>query len=189
MKSAGARWSARNFKRGAAQRWLGATGSLSARLAQTGTRFEVQVLRQGRMPLRRDEALALGLSRGHSGYVREVLLRVDHAPLVYARSVTDHAHSLGPWRSLRGLGNRPLADVLFGAVTGMVRTPLQFAKLRPSSPLQHHIRKVLQSATGRPTGLRSMPARRSVFRRQGAGLLVMEVFADQTQPWAWPASR
>jgi chorismate--pyruvate lyase len=183
------RWSARNFKYGSARPWLGAAGSLSARLAQTGTRFEVQVLRQGRLPLRRDEALALGLNRRLSGYVREVLLRVDQVPLVYARSVTDHAHSLGPWRSLRGLGNRPLADVLFGSVSGIVRTPLQFASVRPVSPLQRHIGQVLQRTTGRPTALRSMPARRSVFRSQGAGLLVMEVFVDPTQPWIWPVSR
>ncbi len=141
------------------------------------------------MPLRPDEALGLGLSGGRSGYVREVLLWVDKAPLVYARSVTDHAHSLGPWRSLRGLGNRPLADVLFGAVNGIVRSPLQFAGLRPTSPLQRHIRQVLQTTTGRHKALRSMPARRSVFHRQGAGLLVMEVFVDPTQPWTWPASR
>jgi chorismate--pyruvate lyase len=147
------------------------------------------VLRQGRLPLRRDEVLALGLGDGRSGYVREVLLWVDQAPLVFARSVTNHAHSLGPWRSLRGLGNRPLADILFGAVNGIVRTPLQFARLRPTSPLQRHIRQVLQTTTGRLTALRSMPARRSVFQRQGAGLLVMEVFADPTQPWTWPALR
>lgn len=168
---------------------MGAPGSLSARLAQAGAQFEVQVLRQGRLPLRCDEALALGLSGGRSGYVREVLLWVDQAPMVFARSVIDHAHSLGPWRSLRGLGNRPLADVLFGAVNGIVRSPLQFAGLRPTSPLQRHIRQVLQTTTGRHTALRSMPARRSVFHRQGAGLLVMEVFADPTQPWTWPALR
>jgi chorismate--pyruvate lyase len=128
--------------------------------------------------LRRDEALALGLSSGRSGYVREVLLRVDQAPVVYARSVTDHAHSLGPWRSMRGLGNRPLADVLFGSVNSIVRTPLQFASLQPASPLQRHIRQVLHTRTDRPAARHSLPARRSVFRRQGAGLLVMEVFTD-----------
>ena len=170
------------------QRWLGAAGSLSARLAGAGQKFSVQVLNQGRQSLRWDEAHALGLSGPVIGYVREVVLSVDDMPVVFARSVTAHVHSLGPWRSIRGLGTRPLADVLFKR-TGLARTPLEFIKLKPASPLNRFVEQAWQQATGQALAPRVLPARRSVFMRSGAPLLVMEVFAAQVQPWCWPAVR
>ena len=181
-------WSLQNMYRHPVQRWLGAPGSLSARLAGAGQKFSVQVLNQGRQSLRRDEALALGLTGPAIGYVREVVLRVDDMPVIFARSVTAHEHSLGPWRSIRGLGTRPLADVLFKR-TGITRTPLEFIKLKPSSPLNRFAAQAWQQATGQSLAQRVLPARRSVFRRSGAQLLVMEVFAAQAQPWCWPATR
>ncbi len=73
-------WSRRNVQRGNRKRWVGATGSLSARLAAAGQRFSVQVLSQGLQALDPDEASALGLTRCKVGYVREVLLRVARGP-------------------------------------------------------------------------------------------------------------
>ena len=84
--------------RGAIKRWLKAGGSLSARLAASGKTFSVQVLRQGRAPLKPDEALALGLGHKRTGYAREVLLRVDGVPVVFARSVTAQHNAVGAWR-------------------------------------------------------------------------------------------
>jgi len=162
-------WTEHNFAHGPLRRWLSATGSLSARLARTGDVFSVQVLRQGRMPLLADEAAALGVMATRQGYVREVLLKVDDQTLVFARSVTTHAHSLGAWRSVRGLGTRPLADVLFKHL-GITRQVLQFQRFKPGTALP---RQVQQLCSGAP---RSLPARRSVFLRQGELLLVMEVF-------------
>ncbi len=180
------RWTTRNMYRGDVRRWLGASGSLSARLAGAGQKFSVQVLAQGRQRLHPEEARALGLPGGQSGYVREVLLRVDGIAVVFARSVTAHAHSLGPWRSIRGLGTRPLADVLFKRM-GLARTPLEFCKLKPASRVRRHAARAWQQATGEVVAARSLPARRSVFTRRGAPLLVMEVFADGRLPWCWPA--
>jgi chorismate--pyruvate lyase len=40
-------WTTRNLYRGQVRRWLGASGSLSARLAGAGQKFSVQVLAQG----------------------------------------------------------------------------------------------------------------------------------------------
>ena len=162
-------WSEHNFAHGPLRRWLAATGSLSARLARTGDVFSVQVLRQGRLPLLPDEAAALGVADARLGYVREVLLKVDGQTVVFARSVTAHAHSLGAWRSVRGLGSRPLADVLFKR-SGITRQALQYQRFKPATALQ---RQVQQLCPGAP---RSLPARRSVFLRQGAPLVVMEVF-------------
>lgn len=182
------RWTTRNGFRGGVRRWVGASGSLSARLASVGQTFSVQVLSQGRHPLGADEARALGLRGIRSGYVREVVLRVDDVPVVFARSVTPHDRSLGPWRAVRGLGTRPLADVLFKRL-GLARTPLAFFRLKSASPLRRHVAKAWQDATGEPMATRAPPARRSVFTRCGAPLLVMEVFAARRTPWCWPTSR
>ena len=57
--------------------WLRAPGSLSKRLAATGRRYEVLVLRQTVAPLRPQERAALGLPRRGLTVVREVLLHVD----------------------------------------------------------------------------------------------------------------
>jgi len=179
-------WQAFTPARGGLRRWLQAAGSLSARLAATGQTFQVQVVAQGRQPLTLDEARALGLGWRRIGYAREVLLRVDDQPMVFARSVTTHTASVGAWRSLRGLGSRPLADVLFRR-SGILRTPLAYRQLKPQYSLQRHVAGAWQSATGMPLVRQPLSARRSVFTRHGAALLVMEVFAAPASHWRWPA--
>jgi chorismate--pyruvate lyase len=178
-------WQARTPARGGLRRWLQASGSLSARLAATGETFGVQVLAQGREPLTPDESRALGQGRRRMGYAREVLLRVDGQPLVFARSVTAHADSLGAWRAVRGLGHRPLADVLFRR-SGILRAPLAYSQFQRQSRMQRHVASSWQAATGLTLAHQALPARRSVFTRQGAALLVMEVFAAPANGWSWP---
>lgn len=180
-------WTLQNSQRGQVRRWVGATGSLSARLAAAGEVFSVQVLNQGRQKLGLEEALALGLPGRQSGYVREVVLRVDGVAVVFARSVTPHAASLGPWRAIRGLGSRPLADVLFKR-KGIERSPLAFLSIKPSSRLSRHVACGWQQATESAVAVRVLPARRSVFKRRGAPLLVMEIFPVHPEPWCWPCS-
>lgn len=178
-------WQTFTSTRGGLRRWLQASGSLSARLAATGERFSVQVLAQGRQPLTFDESRALGLGGRRIGYAREVLLRVDGQPMVFARSVTAHTASVGAWRSVRGLGSRPLADVLFKRL-GISRAPLAYSLLTRQGPLQRHAAKSWLAATGVALGHQALPARRSVFTRHGAALLVMEVFAAPVSHWPWP---
>lgn len=178
-------WQAFTPARGGLRRWLQASGSLSARLAATGEVFSVQVLAQGRQPLTADESRALGLGGRRIGYAREVVLRVDGQAMVFARSVTAHADSVGAWRSVRGLGHRPLANVLFKR-SGILRAPLAYSQLRRQSPLQRHVAKSWRSATGVALEPPALSARRSVFTRHGAALLVMEVFAAPADCWYWP---
>jgi chorismate--pyruvate lyase len=194
-------WTKRNFARGGLRRWLAATGSLSARLAATGTVFSVQVLSQGREPLTRSESRALGLAGPSAGHVREVLLKVDGQTRVFARSVTTQRDSLGAWRAVRGLGSRPLADVLFTRA-GISRQALQYQRIQPRSALSRRVGRswqLAQSASqsqaaasldppAAPSAAlpRSLPARRSVFLRQGAALLVMEVFVAPDAVRDWP---
>jgi chorismate--pyruvate lyase len=164
------------------RRWLKASGSLSARLAATGEVFSVQVLRQGCAPLSQDEAVALQLGPHRTGYAREVLLRVDGLPVVFARSVTAHRHAIGAWRAVQGLGNRPLADVLFKR-SGITRQPLEFNRLARHSRLQVHVAKSWAIALRSVVPDAALNARRSVFVRQGAALLVMEVFIAHATRW------
>ena len=93
--------------------WLRAPGSLSRRLARLGERFEVQLLRQGVTPFRALERRALGLPPRGLTVVREVILRVDGRPCVWARSAVHQRATTGPWRALKGLGTRPLAHLLY----------------------------------------------------------------------------
>lgn len=178
-------WRAFTPARGGLRRWLQASGSLSARLAATGETFSVQVLAQGRQPLTLDESRALGLGGRRMGYAREVVLRVDDRALVFARSVTAHSDSLGAWRAVRGLGSRPLADVLFKR-SGILRAPLAYSQLPRQGASQRHVASAWQAATGQALKHQALPARRSVFTRHGAALLVMEVFAASASSWRWP---
>ncbi len=181
------RWTADNFARGALRRWLQAPGSLSARLAACGAHFSVQVLGQGRAPLTPDEACALGHAWQRVGYAREVLLHVDGQPRVLARSVTGMAASRGAWRAVRGLGTRPLADVLFKRL-GIDRAPLSYGKLLPAQALRHAAQRRWVQALAQDLPRRALPARRSAFRRGAESLLVMEIFV--APDWSWsPAAR
>lgn len=175
------RWTPHNFAQGGLGRWLQATGSLSARLAASGRVFSVQVLRQGQMPLTQEEAQVLGISGPRLGYVREVLLKVDGIGVVFARSVTGYAHSLGAWRSVRGLGTRPLANVLFTR-SGITRQAMQYRQFEPHSALLRRVQQIC------PLLPRCLPARRSVFMRQRTPLLVMEVFIAPQTAWRWPVA-
>ena len=155
--------------------WLQSDGSLSRRLARAFGRFEVQVLKQGSAPARPDE-LRLLRQAGRSRlsvqrcHVREVVLRCDGQALVYARTVLPAVQSVMTWRALRGLGSRPLADLLFGlrAAHGQRLGSGRMAPLRAT-----RLRERL-GWTQNPLWYR-----RSVFIRRGMPLLLTEWFAPQ----------
>ncbi len=135
--------------------------------------FAVQVLAQGTAPTTDDELQVLrqhgvGSARAQRCHVREVVLWGDGRPLVHARSVLPAVQARLTWRALRGLGNRPLADLLFGPhaalctrLGGRSVAPLQARRL------------------GSRLGWADHPlwCRRSVFTRRGVALLVTEWFA------------
>ncbi|MCC7546092.1 MAG: chorismate lyase [Aquabacterium sp.] len=167
------------------RQWLSAPGSLTARLRQHGT-VKVQVLRQGHQALWPQEQQAIGTRCGH---VREVILTIDGRPAVWARSVTSARGLKGPWRALKGLGARPLAELLFEH-RGVKRDPLQGARLASHSPAHGHLKREWLALAHAQPGTRAdappAPAwsRRSVFWHKGQALQVMECFA----PWVLPLS-
>ncbi len=166
-----------------ARQWLTAPGSLTARLRQHG-QVRVQVLRQGHQTLWPQERVAIGTRCGH---VREVVLTIDGREAVWARSVTSTRGLKGPWRALKGLGTRPLAELLFEH-RGVQRDPLWGARLARHSPAHSHLSRQWRalSGTSAPDAAPNASpycaptwARRSVFWHKGQPLQVMESFA----PW------
>lgn len=158
--------------------WLRAPGSLSRRLARLGQRFEVQVLRQGVTPLRAAERRALGMPRRGCTVVREVLLRVDGQPLVWARSALHQASLAGPWKALKGLGSRPLAHLLYDDPR-IQRSELQPRRLARFGHTRRQMERQWLAATGEAPSPQMLWSRNSVFRRGGAPLRVMELFVPE----------
>lgn len=165
--------------------WLQCGGSLSRCLAGAFGRFEVQVLKQGAAPARVDELQALRRA-GRPGarvlrcHVREVLLWGDGQALVYARTVLPAVQSVLTWRALRGLGRRPLADLLFGLRAAHC-TRLGSGRM---APLRARRLGVRLSWSDPPLWYR-----RSVFTRRGVPLLITEWFAPAVRGRAPDATR
>jgi len=155
--------------------WLRAPGSLSRRLAKLGERFEVQVLRQGVAPFRARERAALGLPPRGLTVVREVILRVDGEPLVWARSALHQRAITGPWRAVKGLGARPLAHLLYDDPR-ISRSELEPRRLARQGHTRRHAARQWQEAVGEAMPAQMLWSRNSVFSRGGAQLRVMELF-------------
>lgn len=154
--------------------WLRAPGSLTARLKRHG-RFEVELLRQGTARLRAPERRQLGLPRRGCTLVREVLLRVDGQPLVWARSSLHRSALCGPWKALKGLGRRPLAELLY-ADPRVQRSLLQPRRLAVQGATRRQMQRQWRQATGSSAPRAMLWSRHSVFQRRGAQLRVMELF-------------
>jgi chorismate--pyruvate lyase len=160
--------------------WLDLPGSLSAHLRRCVGPLQVQRVSQGRGRLRRDEVACLGLAQGiQRGFFRQVILRCQAQPVVMAQTVGPMRAPLGAWRGLRGLGSRPLAELLF-ADRRVQRQPLQVARVSTRSALGRQWARLwqqhTQSLTWQPSTCADLWARRSVFWRLGMPLLVTEVF-------------
>lgn len=156
------------------RQWLSAPGSLTARLRLHG-QVSVQVITQGRQTLWPQEQKALRCRQGH---VREVVLRIGGRPAVWARSTTPLNAVKGPWRAIKGLGTRPLAELLFEH-SQVRRDPLIAQALATQSPERRHLARQWARLTPPADTLAPLWTRRSVFWHRGHPLQVLESFA----PW------
>jgi chorismate--pyruvate lyase len=156
------------------RRWLEAPGSLTARLRRHGP-VTVEVLRQGRFTLWPQERAAL---RARQGHVREVVLRVRGRAAVWARSSTPLRAVKGPWRAIKGLGTRPLAELLFEHHR-VRRDPLHAWPLAQRSPQQCHLVRQWHALQPAADDAPPLWARHSVFWHHGQPLQVLESFS----PW------
>jgi len=160
---------------GTLRRWLVGGGSLSYRIQQRCANFRVVRLRQALCRAYPDETQPLGLVYGKVALVREVILFCGETPVIFAHSVALREDLNGAWRGLRGLGSRPLASALFDDPR-IEHLPLAFRKLNARHPLYRRARQALSALMDELPPALSLWARRRVFLREGAPLLVTEVF-------------
>ena len=155
--------------------WLFAGGSLTARLRAHG-KVDVVVVRQGASALWLAEQRDLNC---RCAYAREVILLLNGRAAVWARSVTPLPAFHGAWKSMAGLGTRPLAELLFQG-RSLDRDALVPHRLLRHGPESRWVRQStvvaghVESPLEQPTWGRS-----SVFWRKGQPLRVFEAFA----PW------
>ncbi len=159
----------------AMQAWLRSGGSLTARLIAHSSSFRVQRLHQRSAPCLADEARAIGLTPERRGRVweREVLLRCDDMPVVFAHTVVPMSATASDWPLFNALGERSLGSTLF--YDPLVRRgALEYARIRAGHPLMRRACAAL--------GLDQdtiLYARRCLYRRHQGTLLVSEVFLPQ----------
>nr|WKF58868.1 Chorismate pyruvate-lyase [Paraburkholderia busanensis] len=147
--------------------WLTRGGSLTAHLRALGT-VAVRVTRECVALPWDDEYAALGLASRAPVWVREVVLAVDGVPFVAAHSVTPLAASVGVWQATRRLRTRPLAELLYSD-SSVARSALVSRRVNARHPLYRlAAREVAAPAP------HALVARRSVFERYGAPLMVTE---------------
>ncbi|MFM0397677.1 chorismate--pyruvate lyase family protein [Paraburkholderia phytofirmans] len=147
--------------------WLTRGGSLTAHLRALGA-VAVRVTHEGVALPWADESAALGLVPRAPVWVREVALSVDGVPFVAAHSVAPLAASAGVWQAIRRLRTRPLAELLYSD-SSVARSSLVSRRLSARHALY---RLAAREIEGLPP--HALVARRSVFERHGAPLMVTE---------------
>jgi chorismate--pyruvate lyase len=151
------------------QEWLLDRGSLTSRIRSRCDDFSVRRLRQERGKIATDERKILGLRANCLAVVREVLLYCGATPVVFAHSALNSRYLQGAWRNVATMGSKPLGAALF-ADARVKRMPLHFKKLTP----HHTLYKRACAVVSNPPPF--LWARRSLFERAHAPLLVTEVF-------------
>jgi chorismate--pyruvate lyase len=156
---------------------------LTSRLKAHAGAFRVQVLHQSPARCLADEAAVLGQhgarqprgQRRGRVWEREVLLRCDNAPVVFAHTVVPMSADASDWPLFSALGDRSLGTTLFGDPL-VVRGPLEYARLRGSHPLARRARAALAAQGIAIPAEQLLYARRCLYRRRQGTLLVTEVF-------------
>ncbi|USX15369.1 chorismate lyase [Oxalobacteraceae bacterium OTU3CAMAD1] len=155
--------------------WLTAGGSLTERLKDHSQTFRVQCLHQRVARCLSDEAAAIGLHRPGRVWEREVLLRCDNTPVVFAHTVVPMSATAADWPLFSALGERSLGTTLFGDPQ-VRRGVLEFARLREGHPLAQRAAAALDIENEASPQERILYARRCLYRRRQGTLLVTEVF-------------
>ena len=147
------------------------SASLTARLQTFGT-TKVMRVRQCRAVPNRDERWFLDATMrrpaNQSVMVREVVLKVDGVPWVFAHTLANAS----AMRLLRRAGRNALAVVLF-TDPQVDAGPLQYRRVDVRHPLYRAAQSWCDVSSGNPL---SLMARRALFTRGAARLLVTEVF-------------
>lgn len=147
--------------------WLTERGSLTARLRETWGEASVEVIEEGLAIPLPQEAARLDLPVGETAWVRCVWLRCHGQARLYARTVIPQWGPFNPWVQVQQLGRQPLGELLF-RTPGLQRSAFEWcANAHWPSP---------DPDAARTPAL----ARRCLFQRENAPLLLTEVFLDMT---------
>jgi chorismate--pyruvate lyase len=152
------------------QDWLTDEMSLTQKLTQRSRRFRVQRLAQERALPLHDEYAQLALPRRIAVQQREVFLRCDDEPVVYAHTIVPLSATASDWPFFSTLGERSLGTTLFGDPR-VQRGQLQYARLPERHPLVRRAAAALREELHGP-----LFARRCLYKRHAGLLLVTEVF-------------
>ena len=156
------------------KRWLMRQGPLTQALRELGT-LKLRVIAEYAAGVGRDEAHCLNTVARSPIWVREVVMSLDGIQVVAARSVTPLRASHGVWQGMRRLRSRPLADILYDDVA-ITRSNFEVARLNKQTTLFRTVQSVQASDSLAKHEHKALLARRSVFWRQNAPLLVAECF-------------
>ena len=150
-------------------------GALTEGLRALG-RLELEVLRETVTMASPDECMAMNLPTSQRLHIREVCMRIDQTPCVVARSLLTPQGYSGPWQTIRRLGKRPLADLLYRD-RRVTRSHFETARVNRFHPLGAMAAHLNTTTSGNLLDWQPPAwARRSVFWREGEPLLVSECF-------------
>ena len=150
--------------------WLTDEMSLTMKLTARCEQFRIQRLAQQRALVLADEFSAVALPRRILVQEREVFLRCDEKPVVYAHTVVPLTATASDWPFFGTLGERSLGTTLFGDPR-VWRGKLEYARLQAQHPLVLRAAAALGAALVTP-----LFARRCLYKRGKGLLLVTEVF-------------
>lgn len=144
--------------------WLFDRGSLTKRLTDLSqNKFSLEILSEGTQFLREDECAFFNISAARSEWVREVVLKGNNIPWVYARSVILSNYSKNNnIKSFIHKGKQPLGTMLFDkdrfdrAFIEITHYPEEMLSLKYSCA--------------------DLWARRSCFKNSTQTILVQEIF-------------
>ena len=153
--------------------WLVDRVSLTVKLLACSRQFRVQRIRQSRGMSLADEHAAVRLPRRVQVREREVLLRCDERPVVYAHTIVPLAANASDWPFFGTLGERSLGTTLFGDPR-VWRGAMEYARLHAQHPLALRAAAVLGKELNGP-----LFARRCLYKRGKGLLLVTEIFLPQ----------
>lgn len=161
------------------QDWLTDTMSLTQKLTERCSRFRVQRLAQQNALILPDEQAAIGSPGRTMVQQREVFLRCDDTPVVYAHTIVPLTATTSDWPFFNSLGDRSLGTTLFGDPC-VQRGKLEYARLGIRHPLVLRASAALREPLPVP-----LFARRCLYQRKRGLLLVTELFLPAIDGVRW----
>ncbi len=137
--------------------WLTEEGSLTERLKKEFDNVKVEVVYEGVYLLDKNF------------YVREVILKSNDSPKVFARTLVNREDLQAAWSSLKNLGDQSLATLLFNS-PDIKKTSVFYKEFFLNDSMFEHINSLI------PIHKKSLWARGSSWEKQGAYLELVEVF-------------